>query len=276
MRVNHLFTCICEVDRDQIASSGLHLANAPMGVLRVADEHAGGKDKMTHAVMNTGAHAQSQSTIAQDELAALIASRICHDLVSPMGAIGNGLELLQLSKGVSGPEIDLIEQSITQANTRLRLYRLAFGAVGDGQMIAHGEIASLLEALSAQGRHAYQWIGAASFNRRYSKLVFLLVLCLETALPWGGMITIEDAAGRLQLEARSERMKLDEPLWQMLVARMPTTGLNAAKVHFGLLAQEMQAQGMILSMQREPGLLRLHLQASPGLQDAGKAEPPRG
>lgn len=214
---------------------------------------------MTHVAINTGARAQAQSTIAQDELAELIASRICHDLVSPIGAVNNGLELLQLARGVSDPEIDLIEQSIAHANTRLRLYRLAFGAVGDTQMIAPGEITSLLQALSAQGRYEYSWAVETNFNRRYSKLVFLLILCLETALPWGGRITIEEAPGGLRLEALCERMKLEDTLWDMLEFRAPMQGLNAAKVHFGLLAQELQRQDMTLSLERETGLLRLHL-----------------
>ncbi len=239
----------------------------------MANEHARGEDEMTHVVMNTAPRAQAQSTIAPDELGALIASRICHDLISPMGAIGNGVELLQLARGVSGPEMELIEQSITHANTRLRLYRLAFGTVGDGQMISQSEIGSLLQALSLHGRHSYQWQDARHFNRRYSKLVFLLILCVESALPWGGDIVIAEAADGLELAARAERMKLDEGLWRMLDHQNPGAELNAARVHFGLLAQELGAQKMTLTLARAPGLLRLHLHAAAAPRHRDDASP---
>jgi histidine phosphotransferase ChpT len=62
------------------------------------------------------------------EIAALIASRICHDLISPIGAIGNGMELMALSSGQeqSSPELDLISQSVENANARIRFFRIGF------------------------------------------------------------------------------------------------------------------------------------------------------
>ena len=61
-------------------------------------------------------------------LATLIGSRICHDLVSPIGAIKNGLELLHLSSEKSnGPEICLIEESTDNAIGRVNFFRIAFG-----------------------------------------------------------------------------------------------------------------------------------------------------
>ena len=60
------------------------------------------------------------------KLATLVASRLCHDLVSPVGAISNGLELIALA-GTPGPEeMELIEQSCTSATARLNFFRVAF------------------------------------------------------------------------------------------------------------------------------------------------------
>ncbi|TVS00054.1 MAG: histidine phosphotransferase [Rhodobacteraceae bacterium] len=219
---------------------------------------------MAHATTNTGHREKAQSTFQQGDLSALVASRICHDLISPMGAIDNGLELLQLSQGITGPEFDLIAQSITQANTRLRLYRLAFGMVGDEQMISRNEIDSMLKALGASGRHSFRWTGSDHLNRRQSKLVFLLLLCLESALPWGGEIVIGDAPGGLRLTALSDRMKLDEALWNMVLSKATdeTADLSAAKVHFALIAQELRAQEASVTMVREASGLRLHLRCA--------------
>ena len=61
-----------------------------------------------------------------DNLAALIGSRICHDLISPIGAVTNGLELMSMAGG-TGPELELVNESAANANARIRLFRLAFG-----------------------------------------------------------------------------------------------------------------------------------------------------
>ena len=67
--------------------------------------------------------------IDNTKLTALVASRICHDLISPIGAIGNGVELLTMeSGGTLRPEFALISESVANANARIRLFRIAFGA----------------------------------------------------------------------------------------------------------------------------------------------------
>ena len=58
-------------------------------------------------------------------LATLIGSRICHDLISPIGAINNGLELLELTGGAQGPEMDLISNSVEHAEARIKFFRIA-------------------------------------------------------------------------------------------------------------------------------------------------------
>ena len=83
-------------------------------------------------------------------LAALIGSRICHDLISPIGAISNGLELLDLAGGVQGPEMDLIADSVGNAGARIRFFRIAYGAAGD-QMLGRAEVVSVLDDMTRGG-----------------------------------------------------------------------------------------------------------------------------
>jgi histidine phosphotransferase ChpT len=70
------------------------------------------------------------------DLAALVSSRICHDLISPIGAINNGLELLNMS-GASpvGPEMQLICDNVKSASARIRFFRIAFGAASDDPVV---------------------------------------------------------------------------------------------------------------------------------------------
>ena len=120
-------------------------------------------------------------------LSALLASRICHDLISPIGAIGNGLELLVMSgAGGSGPELTLINDSVLQANARIRFYRIAFGVSAPGQQIGRAEILSILSDMIAGSRLQVEWHIPPELPRVDAKLAFLILLCLETALPYGG------------------------------------------------------------------------------------------
>ena len=64
------------------------------------------------------------------DLNALLGSRICHDLISPIGAIGNGVELLIMDGATKGPEIALIAESVANASARIRFFRIGFGASG--------------------------------------------------------------------------------------------------------------------------------------------------
>ena len=83
---------------------------------------------MTALTMPNG---RRQSARDEAELASLVAARLCHDLVSPLGAIGNGVELLEMSGDFPGisksPELALITESVRSARARVRFFRTAFG-----------------------------------------------------------------------------------------------------------------------------------------------------
>ena len=78
------------------------------------------------------------------DLAALVSSRICNDLIYPIGAINNGLELLNMFGLVhDGPEIQLIGNSVKSASTRIQFFRIAFGAASE-DVIGQTEVVSIL------------------------------------------------------------------------------------------------------------------------------------
>ncbi len=94
------------------------------------------------------------------DLAALLGSRICHDLISPLGAIGNGVELLAMS-GQSGPEMAMIEDSVRNANARIRFFRMAFGPASADQSASRTETLAIL-ADYCQRRQAARSIGRST------------------------------------------------------------------------------------------------------------------
>ena len=127
-------------------------------------------------------------------LSALIASRICHDLISPIGAINNGLELLAMTNGASGEEIGLISASAASASDSLKFMRIAFGAASKTEMMGAGEIASIAAAHIGTQRLTVDWVAdKRDLSRASAKLVLLLAQTTAAAAPLGGSLTIEDA-----------------------------------------------------------------------------------
>lgn len=174
------------------------------------------------------------------DFSALIGSRICHDLVSPLGAIGNGVELLGMSQPPS-PELDLIGESVTHALARIRMFRLAFGAVRGEQRISGREIATILDGLGKGGKIRFEWSMPTELPRREAKLILLLVQCCESAMAWGGVLTLGHKAQGWRLDARAPRLRLEPALWGPLAEGMPPADPRPADVHFALVPSMLAA-----------------------------------
>ncbi|OWJ80443.1 histidine phosphotransferase family protein [Haematobacter genomosp. 1] len=180
------------------------------------------------------------------DIGALIGSRICHDLISPLGAIGNGLELLRMTGDPAGEEMSLIGDSVAHANARIRFFRIAYGMAGAEQSVAPGELREIVEGLWGQGRIQVDWL-AASTSRQEVKLALLLLQCLETALPRGGRIEVRQE-GEWLLLAEGDRMRIEESHWVCLQNPDQTAELGAAQVQFLLAPLEAARQQRRISV----------------------------
>ena len=91
-----------------------------------------------------------------NNIAALIGSRICLDNISPIEAIGNGVEFLTMSASVgSSPELNLIADSVHNTNARIRFFRIAYGAASMDNVIGRQEVISVLPETAQGGRFTY-------------------------------------------------------------------------------------------------------------------------
>ncbi len=180
-------------------------------------------------------------TQTDTDLTALLGSRICHDLISPLGAIGNGVELLELS-GAAGPEITLIRDAVKAANQRIRYFRVAFGTATSGQAMSAQEITTIITG-DDHGKIDINWPIPSDLPRAEVKLVFLALLCLETALPYGGRIDVALSDGQWCLTAQADRVMCDVDLWNRLSQTTPAPAPAPAHLQFALMGPELAASG---------------------------------
>ena len=178
-----------------------------------------------------------QTPSGHQSLAELIASRLCHDLVNPLGAIGNGVELIEMTGAVRGPEMALIRDAVRDAQARVRFLRIAFGAAAPTQLLSTREAKATAQGPWQGARLHVSWAVAEDLPRHRVKIGYLMLLCAETALPMGGDVTIAQApGGHLRLSAKASRITLDpDAKWPWLLVFLPIIIAMIAVV-VGLLA----------------------------------------
>ena len=129
------------------------------------------------------------------DLAALLCSRVCHDVISPVGAIVNGLEVLEDEQDASMRDvaIELIKKSAHSASARLQFCRLAFGAAGSaGASIDTGDAESVTRGLLVTEKTQMTWTATRQLLAK-NKVKLLLNMCViaGATIPRGGVITVE-------------------------------------------------------------------------------------
>ncbi len=177
------------------------------------------------------------------DLSSLVAARLCHDLISPMGAIGNGLELLQLAPGAGHDELALVNSSLATALAKIRFYRIAFGPADAQARQSLEEAAQLTDAMF-HGRFSVLWqLGGPDMTRTVARMVYLAILCLEKSLPMGGVARISAGDGTISMTVDGRRTAPPAELWAHVVDGTPVAELKPDGVQFALLRQALQATG---------------------------------
>jgi histidine phosphotransferase ChpT len=189
------------------------------------------------------------------DFGALVAQRLCHDLVNPLGAIGNGLELMAMTQAET-PEMALMKDSLAQALGRIKLYRLAFGAAPEAALLTGPELASALEALGGSRPVRVMADLPVGLPRIEGRLLALMALCVETALAWGGQMRVQ-AEGTLRVTGEAPRLRLDAEPWAALAeGRMPAQP-SPPMIQFALATAAAEAAGRPLAVETGEGRVRI-------------------
>lgn len=161
-------------------------------------------------------------TLSGPDLAALLCSRVCHDVISPVGAINNGLELLD-EGGADEDAMDLIRTSALNASVRLKFARLAFGASGSvGASIDTGEAEKAArDFAAAEKKTEVSWTGPrAIVAKNRVKLLLNLFLVTYGAIPRGGSIDVvlerPDLDAEFRLTAKGRMLRVPPKFTEML------------------------------------------------------------
>jgi|SRR5687768_3402441 len=129
------------------------------------------------------------------DFAALLVSRVCHDLVSPVGAVVNGLEVLEdeTDPAMRADALRLVAASAEQAAARLQFARIAFGAAGSaGAELDLAEVARIMAGLLKGGKTELVWKAhAVNWPKDWAKLLMNVILIASDCLPRGGRVTVE-------------------------------------------------------------------------------------
>ena len=182
------------------------------------------------------------------DLVALLGSRICHDLISPLGAIANGMELLQMSGIDAGPEVSLISDSVANANARIKFFRIAYGLASEGQRLGRPEAVGILTDISAAGRIKYHWGPPEDVSRAEARVVFLLLQCVESALAYGGQVHVDYCEPRWTIRCTAPKLRVMPELWAALSAQTIPSSLKPADVHFALVGHALNQIGRTLGV----------------------------
>ncbi|MES1990580.1 MAG: histidine phosphotransferase family protein [Pseudomonadota bacterium] len=194
----------------------------------------------------------NQDDVSALELAALLCSRVCHDVISPVGAITNGLEVLEDD---DDPEMrvhamDLITKSAAQASAKLQFARLAFGAAGSaGAELDLGDARAVAEGLMKSEKASLVWTAPhATIGKDFVKLALNMLLIGIAAIPRGGEVALTIAgddlkAPRITVRSTGQAARVPDETLAFLGGRSADRFLDAraAQPYFtGLVARELK------------------------------------
>jgi histidine phosphotransferase ChpT len=177
----------------------------------------------------------------------ILASKICHDLISPIGAVNNGVELIEDMGPDAGPEATaLIASAAQQASAKLQAFRIAYGVGGADSNVKPEDVHKAIELIISQDKKIRQeWnpstpLGGGDAPRGFNKMLICSIMLGMECLPKGGSISVVPGNGvETAVVAKGENASLRGQTGDALALKLDANGLDPKYVHAymtGLLA----------------------------------------
>ena len=196
----------------------------------------------------------------------LACSKLCHDVISPIGAVNNGLELLEEEEDAALKEeaAGLAQRSAKRASVLLQVYRSAFGNAGNQQTFGPKEAVALAQEFLQTGKAqltAGNLPDSSTLPAGYGKLAINLIILGADALPRGGTIQFQVRSpqlgqGAIEVDCAGQQIAWSEEFGRAIAGRLQAEELTAHNILPYVSAAFAQRLGMTLSVtQQGPGIL---------------------
>jgi len=191
------------------------------------------------------------------ELAALLCSKVCHDVVNPVGAIINGLEVMDdgADADMQAIALDLIRKSATQASSKLQFARMAFGAAHSaGATIDLSDARTVAAGYIDSAKVTFSWAcpELAAMPKDQVKLILNLILIALGTIPRGGSLNVttqsDTEVGRVTIVAQGKSARISDNTEDFVLGRAPWSAVTPQDIqpfYAGLLAKTI---GMTVEM----------------------------
>ena len=207
----------------------------------------------------------------------LLISKVCHDLISPIGAVNNGVEFVQeMGAEDAGDAIDLIAFSAGQASSKLRAYRMAYGAGGADSSIKPEDVYNVIEdMIKADGKVSQDWDKDAGFGidpetferpEGFAKVLISALLQAIDCLPKGGVLNVEsvnDDPMHLRVSAMGEDAGIRDRSGEALALSIARDDLEPKYIHPYITGLVVQHYGFAVSMQEGDDQVEILLNFTP-------------
>lgn len=192
-----------------------------------------------------------QNNSDKQAFAALMASKLCHDLISPVSALGNALELLEMEDDpdMRDAALALLKDGAGQAARRLQFYRLAFGAAGGAFEIDGRDVARRAADYVQDAKPDLDWrVPSGPLSLERTKILLNLTALLAESLPRGGVVTVAADGNGYQLKGAGPMVRLPDEFVEVLEGLRPAEGAREASL--GLIRLLLGAEEMSITIKQ--------------------------
>ena len=168
---------------------------------------------------------------------------------------------MQMTGGGPGPEADLIRESVETASAKLRFFRIAFGP-GGPQPVDLSEIGRIAGDRRRGSRSGMAWSAGGNAPRSEARLALLSILCVESAMPAGGSVRVVRDGGLWRIAGHAPTLRCEPSLWRALAEGRIPPDIDAARVHFAVLADAASAAATRLTVRQEEGAVTIEFRSA--------------